>query len=169
MQNVNRQSVAYDFSMFDERSREIERRREQNNIVDLISKRKKKRKARAVFLNILCCVLLVGLLSTQIYSYTTLNELTSDISRQKKTLDELQAQEKLLNIDLEKQIDLTSVEEIATNTLFMEKADKNQISYISTASVDNGEIIGGDSRNFFEKLRDDVLQKISSIAAYLNG
>lgn len=80
---------------------------------------------------LLCCVLLVALISLAIYNNIVMVELGDQLSDAKAQLEVLQSEAVALRSKMESQSSTQNVENYASATLGMGKADKYQITYMN--------------------------------------
>lgn len=80
---------------------------------------------------LLCCVLLVALISLAIYNNIVMVELGDQLSDAKAKLEELQSEAVVLQSKMEQQTSVHNVETYASQTLGMGRVDKYQLTYIN--------------------------------------
>lgn len=73
--------------------------------------------------------------------YVAINEASSRVDRLKKELAKLESTNQQTQIELDRSIDLSKVEEIAVNKLGMQRPEKYQIVYIDLKNNDYGEVV----------------------------
>jgi len=136
----SRESVAYDLSRFDQRSR-VRRAVSEEQTTEKARPRaataaKTVPAARISPFSVLSFFVVCSLLFMIVYSYVQLNELSTS----KSDLQDAIAQEKddyaVMQAELERKISLTELETIATTRLGMIKAQQEQIRYADLSGED---------------------------------
>lgn len=103
-------------------------------------------------------------------SYMRLSTLTTGNSVLRKEISSLDSDINALNAKKEQLYNLEFVEDYATNTLGMVKADKSQISYLEMGSEDRMVLAGvpaesaGDGDSLFSR----ILRSFNAVLEYLN-
>ena len=148
------QNEAYDFSLFEHSRKEQEQQRpapskqpkKKNNLIriseeQLEKSRRIKYKPTTVIGGILFSLIVLTIMGTMILSQVQLTELTENINDANALLAEQQSITTQLQVKVESQLSLRSVEDYAQNQLGMQNAANNPITYISLANGDKAEII----------------------------
>ena len=131
-------NAAYDFSLFENKKKQVK-----ENVVKLPkSKKKFALKARSVmFLGVvMCMVAFGGVVATFINSQVQLNELTEQIAKASKELEESKSQYTQLSMKKEEQMSTGAVERKAKEDFGMKKIDASQKEYINVSRGDKAEI-----------------------------
>lgn len=126
-------------------------------------KKTKKRYASplTVCLTAVCLLLAVFVLN----GYISLNELTLQASKRKKELAELDGQNAVLAVSIERKNSLASIEEIATEKLGMIKLEPYNIRTVNLADGDKAEFAqSGDTGSFL----DGIVSNFNILFEYLN-
>lgn len=96
----------------------------------------KKKKTSFKLFDIILIVLTIGLMMGLVVSSVQLNDVTREIRICKRDIEELKSDEKKLEVDMEKKLNLRNIEEAAKNDLGLSKIEKSQIHYVSIVSDD---------------------------------
>jgi len=111
----------------------------ENNKVLKAKKRQKKNnkvKLKAVF-----CILIFFLSFSQIiYMYAQITEMDYKLNKDNKELNEHKNENVRLRLEIQKNLDLNRIREIAQTRLDMQKPDKHQIIYVNVPKTDFTEI-----------------------------
>lgn len=151
-------NLAYDLSLFEENPREYKQRKKEKNNVLEIPKEKLKINAspRAKILSMLSTVALlfasVSVVVIMIYSQVQLTELTENIGIRQKELDESRSVCTQLQMKLDSEMSLHTIEQFAKQDLGMQNIEAYQVEYI--------ELSKGDKANLLEK--HDILSMVKS-------
>lgn len=130
-------STAYDLQLFDPNYRE----EAAQNTFAVAHNRKSVTARKNALSNIALAVIFTLLFSVLIGSYSTLNEVTANLSSAKKEYQALVDVTAQLEVQLEQKINLGEIESLAINVYGMQKADQNSIQYISLMGEDEVQII----------------------------
>lgn len=89
-------------------------------------------KLKMVFaiLSVFCCFVLL------MYRYAIITELNYSVEKAAKNYAKIKNENTLLKIEIDKNLDLNSIREIAEKRLGMQKPDKNQIVYVKVPKTD---------------------------------
>lgn len=138
------ENVAYDLSRFERRE-----------ITRLPVKKAKKKRLNVSISSFLSTAFLVVLAlsvtAMMIFSRVELTELTAQINKAEKELNQLKNENIKLNIEAESQISLSKVEEYAKNVLGMKKLQNYQVEYVCLTQQDKVEIKARDKDSIFNK------------------
>lgn len=96
----------------------------------------KKKKNSFKSFDIALIVLAIGLMLGLVVSSVQLNDVTREIRVCKREIEELKSDEKKLEVDMEKKLNLRNIEDAAKNELGLSKIEKSQIHYVSIVSDD---------------------------------
>lgn len=110
-------------------------------------------------------VLVISLQMYIIYRSSTADELNKEKNKVKLLIEEQKKENEQLNNNLQNQISLTKIEEIAKYKLGMQKLDTNKIIKLSLKSKDFIEagsvhVVHNKEKNLFEKLWDKFMDMI---------
>lgn len=108
------------------------------------------------------CMLLAAFV---LNGYISLNELTLKNASSKRTIEELQSDNSLLSIEIERKNSLASIEQIATEQLGMVKLESYRIHTVNLAGGDSVEIAPEKESNPF---LDGVVNSFNILYEYLN-
>lgn len=114
-----------------------------------------------VCLTAACLILAVFVLN----GYITLNELTLKTSKSKKELTELNGQNAVLAVSIERKNSLASIEEIATEKLGMIKLESYNIRTVNLADGDKVEFAAAQNDG---SLLDGIISNFNILFEYLN-
>lgn len=129
-----------------------------------IHKQNRKVKLKMVF-NVM---LLFALSFAVIYRYAIITELSYEIDKLGKEYESLLEEKSVLEFELEKGMNLATVEDVATNKLGMVRPDKNQVIGVSVPKTDYT-VAAVDEKSETDKqgLFESFLYKINSFASLL--
>lgn len=130
-------STAHDLSAYDARTTKQARSR----VVSIVQKRRKRMALRNMLKNVLLCCFGVAMLSGILISATQLNELTARASSLKSENEELLSEQKRLMALYDMQLDLAEIENIATEQLYMQKLEQEQIVYVRLTGDDYATVV----------------------------
>lgn len=163
------QNEAYDFSLFEPSRKEQEQQRsapskqpkKKNNLIriseeQLEKSRRIKYKPTTVIGGILFSLIVLTIMGTMILSQVQLTELTENINDANVLLTEQQSITTQLQVKVESQLSLRSVEDYAQNQLGMQNAANNPITYISLANGDKAEIIQPEEKSWLDTIADAI-------------
>lgn len=149
---VEKKKLEYDFSLFEI----VPKKEEKDNLINL-PKRKVRHKIHplsVMFTGFLVtsCVSVVCLM---IHSQVSLMELTEQINRESKFLEESKSVYTQLEMKVDSQLSLMAVENYAKNVLDMQRTSPCQVEYVSLSDGDKSEIeISNTKFNLMDKLKD---------------
>ena len=140
---------------------------EYNEVDNLVNEVKKentlnKKKTSPLFV-ILCAFYIVAIVSTLLVKTAITTERRAELTAIKNEYSEIVNNNKKMEVDINSQIDLRKVEDIAIAKLNMNQPRKNQIVYISTEPKDYGEV---KAENGNEKKNQNIF---ASLIKTLNG
>ena len=96
----------------------------------------KKHRTREMRKNVLAFIIVTGLAFVLLFRYACITEMSSRLTRLKGEYDEIQSVAVAKEFELEQEIDLKKVEEIATSQLGMQRPEKHQIVYVDMQNSD---------------------------------
>ena len=154
------QNEAYDFSLFEPSRKEQEQQRpapskqpkKKNNLIR-ISEEQLEKSRRIKYKP---TTVIGGILFSMILSQVQLTELTENINDANALLAEQQSITTQLQVKVESQLSLRSVEDYAQNQLGMQNAANNPITYISLANGDKAEIIQPEEKSWLDTIADAI-------------
>ena len=127
----NRTSLAYKVEEIDEVDTLIDAAKASNT--------QKKNKNSYLFIFI-CVIYMIAITASLLVKTATVNEQKADLTAIKNEYNELVNINKKMEVDINAQVDLRKVEEIAIAKLDMNQPKKSQIIYITTQPKDYGEV-----------------------------
>lgn len=135
--------VAYDLSRFEDRPRAV--------VFEKVETKKQSKKTELSVKKILLVgIVIVAITFVMIYNRVMLTELTDEIAQANKTLNALQGENTLLEMEIAQKMSLDNIEEYATTQLNMGKVEQYQIENISLTQNDEITVMKDDSQtNFF--------------------
>lgn len=149
---VEKKKLEYDFSLFEI----VPKKEERDNLINL-PKRKAKHKIHPLsimftgFLVTTC----VSVILLMIHSQVSLMELTEQINRESKFLEESKSVYTQLEMKVDSQLSLMAVENYAKNVLDMQRTAPCQVEYVSLSDGDKSEFDFSHSKfNLLDKLKD---------------
>ena len=155
----NRTSLAYKVEEYSEVDTLIEEAKKENT---------KKNKSSALFIFI-CAVYMVSIIASLLVKTATITEQKAELTAIKSEYNEIVNINKKLEVDINSQIDLRKVEEIAIAKLNMNQPKKSQIVYITTEPRDYGEVIAeNNSRRKNENIFASLIKSLNGYFAYSN-
>ena len=117
---------------------------EYSEVDNLVSEAKKvntkKNKKTSPFFVMMCVFYIVAIVSTLLVKTATINEKKAELTAIKNEYSAVVNKNKKMEVDINSQIDLRNVEDIAIAKLSMNQPRKNQVVYISTEPKDYGEV-----------------------------
>ena len=162
-------SSAYDFSLFEAHSAAAPApktpaapaKKKKSNVIRLNEKqlrRSHRRNAHAfrTILSLGVVLVVVGAIGAIVFSQVQLTELTENINDANALLAEQQSITTQLQVKVESQLSLRSVEDYAQNQLGMQNAANNPITYISLANGDKAEIIQPEEKSWLDTIADAI-------------
>ena len=144
-------NLAYDLSLFEEKPREYKQKPNKKNNILKIPQEKLKINARpmAKTLSVLSTAVLsivsVSVLVIMIYSQVQLTELTENIGCMQKTLNESRSVYTQLQMRVESEMSLHTVEQYAKQNLGMQNTEAYQVEYIELSKGDKASLPTGNS------------------------
>ena len=135
-------NAAYDFSLFEKKKEKVTHKQ---NVVRLPRKKKKKKfalKAKSVMtIGAIVSMFTVGAtVATFISGQVMLTELTEQIERASKELEESKSEYTQLSMKQEEEMSLNAIEKKAREELGMKKIDASQKQYINVSRGDKAKI-----------------------------
>ena len=111
----------------------------------------KKRKTAGFGRSVLAFMAVTGLAFVLLFRYACITEMSSQLTKLKGEYDEVQSVAVAKEFELEQEIDLKRVEEIATTELGMQRPEKHQIVYVDMQNSDytEGSKPASDGNGFF--------------------
>lgn len=141
---------AYDLSLFE--PKQLERREQNNNIIELPRERLEKNRKNKVkplraISTFFAMAVIVSIVGTMVYSQVQLTELTDQLNAATKQYEESQSVYTQLKMRSDSQLSLQTVENYAKEELGMKKINQNQVVCVSLSEGDRGQVLletGGD-------------------------
>lgn len=155
----NRTSLAYKIEEYSEVDTLIEEAKKENT---------KKNKHSALFIFI-CAVYMVSIIASLLVKTATITEQKAELTAIKSEYNEILNINKKLEVDINSQIDLRKVEEIAIAQLNMNQPKKSQIVYITTEPKDYGEVLAENNKQRKnENIFASLIKSLNGYFAYSN-
>ena len=144
---TQKNNLAYDY-------KRLARREEAEKQPQIHEVRTKRRAAKKEKLRVARCVammvVVVLMLSALLYARVVQIEVANEYNQTTSTLSALKGENSTLLKQLEDKLSISSVEEIARDTLGMEKVDSHQMQYITFETEDTVEVVK--EPGFFERI-----------------
>jgi cell division protein FtsB len=157
------QSVAYDFSYFDQ-TENLPRPEKKAE-----PRRAAKKGASIRLRTIASFVLVIAVLGCIVVNYVQLTETNAKLNSLKKSLTAAQESEKRLNVEMEKKTSLKNIEERARNELGMAEVQSYQVEYVSIAHDDKIEILKPANEGIgLNTIVDGISQSLNAVLEYLS-
>ena len=139
-------NTAYDFARFEPKRREQAPEIQKNNVIPLpkeqIEKNARPRLHPLRVVSTLAVMLVIlATVGSLVYGQVRLTELTDSINSTEKALSESESVYTQLQMKSDALMSLDSVEAYAEQNLGMQKAEKDQVEYISMAQEDQGTVL----------------------------
>ncbi|HEX3037691.1 MAG TPA: hypothetical protein VHO94_01690 [Oscillospiraceae bacterium] len=137
-------SEAYDLSLFE--PKRLDQPQQKDNIIEIPqeklekSRKSKVRPVRAIG-GFLALAIMLGVVTSMVYSQVQLTELTEELNTANKQLSENQSVYTQLKMKSDSQLSLNSIENEAKNKLGMIKLEQNQMEFVSLSQGDKGQVI----------------------------
>ena len=167
MMTASRDSVAY--RKYEERfpvqqAQQIQPQQQRQLRTAPTPRRRKKTRTRP---GLVACIAILAVTAAYIlFCQMQLTELTAQVSEQNDMLNELTAENVSLTTKRVNSLDMTEVEEYATNTLGMVKMDNSQIEYVSLTNPDT--VTVAESGVSLDALFSGLARSFSAIVEYIN-
>ncbi|MGN0113811.1 MAG: hypothetical protein ACI396_00625 [Acutalibacteraceae bacterium] len=132
-------NMAYDYNKMNSAApRELPQTKTQ---IKTLPRQKKKAKASSsLVLKIAAAGIVLFMLSFNIYTRAEINDVQSEIDAAKSTIEELDSEKTMLQMEMENIISYSNLEQEAQR-LGMQKKTKQQIHYFNSSEGDSAEII----------------------------
>ena len=148
----NRQSEAYDLSLFEERPAKVVALKPNKKLIQARKRQEKMQMVLNTVVTLCIAALAVAVLGTMIASRVRLTEMESAITEREQQLVILKSENTRLTDDLARKMSAKSVEEYAVSVLGMQKADTNQIAYVTVESGDKAEVAQEEEGSFWASI-----------------
>ena len=137
-------SEAYDLSLFE--PKKLEQPQKNDNIIEIPQEKLKKNRKTKVkpvraIAGFMTLAIMLGVVTSMVYSQVQLTELTEQINTASKQLSENQSIYTQLKMKSDSQLSLNSVENYAKDKLGMRKLEQNQMEFVSLSQGDKGKVI----------------------------
>ena len=99
-------------------------------------KNKPSKKIHITLGGVLCGLIVVALSLGMIFNYLSLNEVSAKLCAANKKYDTLVGEEKALSFEVEKQVNFTNIDKLATERLGMVKLQPHQVQYVTLTEAD---------------------------------
>ena len=148
------QSSAYDFALFEpKRSTEPEQEpRRKSNVIELPKERlQKNRRPKAHFGKIitsfLAFLIIAGITGTYVNGQLQLSELSDEMGKAQKTLQEQQNQYSQMKIKSDSSLSMEAVETYAEQKLGMQRTTADQVTTVQLAKGDKSQVVAKSSNS----------------------
>lgn len=155
----NRTSLAY----------KVEEYSEVDTLVNEAKKNNTKKNKNSTLFVFICAVYMVSIIASLLFKTAVITEQRAELTAIKNEYNDILNINKKLEVDINSQIDLRKVEEIAIAQLNMNQPKKSQIVYIATEPKDYAEVAmeninRKDNKNIFASL----IKSLNGYFAYSN-
>ena len=133
-------STAYDYNRMSVAAAPRELPQTKTQIKTLPRQKKKPKASSSLALKIAVAGIVLFMLSFNIYTRAEINDVQSEIDAAKSTIEELDSEKTMLQMEMENIISYSNLEQEAQR-LGMQKKTKQQIHYFNSAEGDSAEII----------------------------
>lgn len=134
-------STAYDYNRLSVAAAPRELPQTKTQIKTLPRQRKKPKASSSLALKIAVAGIVLFMLSFNIYTRAEINDVQAEIDAAKSTIEELDSEKTMLQMEMENIISYSNLEQEAQR-LGMQKKTKQQIHYFNSAEGDSAEIVG---------------------------
>ena len=129
--------------------------------------RQRRMNAFAVFKTVLAFALCGVMLMAVVYKYEERTAINDRVSELKSELEELCDEERHLNVEFDRSVDLRVIEEAAVTRLGMTKLDASRIEYITSGGKDTLELAVQENEGN-SALVEALLKSLSAIREYID-
>lgn len=133
-------NTAYDYNRMSVAAAPRELPQTKTQIKTLPRQKKKPKASSSLALKIAVAGIVLFMLSFNIYTRAEINDVQSEIDAAKSTIEELDSEKTMLQMEMENIISYSNLEQEAQR-LGMQKKTKQQIHYFNSAEGDSAEII----------------------------
>ena len=156
---------AYDFTLF-EPKRQLEAPQKKSNIIELPQEkleenRRAKNNPLKILSGFMALLVMLGIVGTMVYGQVQLTELTDQLNKQTKTLNEQQNAYTQMKMKSDSQLSLETVENYATQKLGMKKIEQNQVVPIELSTGDKTQVMNNENQNQLESVWNALLELLS--------
>lgn len=145
---------------------------EHTEVDELINEAKKttvKKKKNSKLFTFVCAVYVISMIASLLFKTANINEQKTTLTHIQTEYNEILNENKKLEVNINSQIDLRKVEEIAIAQLGMNKPKKSQTVYINTEPKDYGEVFADNANDKSgENIFASIIKSLSGIFAYSN-
>ena len=107
--------------------------------------------------------------SVIVYNNVKINELVVNKTKYSQTLETLRSENRRLNVELEKKVNLKEIEEYAVNKLHMVKLETKKVQYITMVVDDKADILNkNDESNKASQLMSSATRFLDRLINYFN-
>jgi len=163
MHPASKESVAYDYSRFDNRKRV----RDANEIKEYVPKKETRPAPKTnMFGKAVAFIAVMLVMSAIIMNYVKLTELSDQAYKLQQQYNALREEEAVLIAQKEQKFTLENVEKYAVQNLGMVKLDQSQITYVELTNPDKVEI--ADEEEQTSTFMRGFLKAFNVVVEYLN-
>lgn len=134
-------STAYDYNRMSVAAAPRELPQTKTKIKTLPRQKKNPKTSSSLIFKIAAVGIVLFMLSFNIYTRAEINDVQSEIDAAKSTIEELDSEKTMLQMEMENIISYSNLEQEAQR-LGMQKKTKQQIHYFNSAEGDSAEIVG---------------------------
>lgn len=157
------ENLAYDLSLFENRQRKVKPVPKE---LPRVLPRSRLRTAVLLMGRVTAGIMVGLVLSAGIYSRVMLTETVDQLSRAEATLAELQSEQTRLKMQLDSKASIKNIEQYATGTLGLNRAEKYQINYIALSGDDK--IAAVDVKTSGKLLIPDINELFYAFVEHIN-
>ncbi len=157
------ENLAYDLSLFENRQRKVKPVPKE---LPRVLPRSRLRTAMLLMGRVTAGIIVGLVLSAGIYSRVMLTETVDQLSRAEATLAELQSEQTRLKMQLDSKASIKNIEQYATGTLGLNRAEKYQINYIALSGDDK--IAAVDVKTSGKLLIPDINELFYAFVEHIN-
>ncbi len=157
------ENLAYDLSLFENRQRKVKPVPKE---LPRVLPRSRLRTAMLLMGRVTAGIMVGLVLSAGIYSRVMLTETVDQLSRAEATLAELQSEQTRLKMQLDSKASIKNIEQYATGTLGLNRAEKYQINYIALSEDDK--IAAVDVKTSGKLLIPDINELFYAFVEHIN-
>lgn len=122
-------------------------------------------KRKSAFTNFLCIIAITAMAFCMLYRYAQITEKSSQVALLKNELEEAESAIVQKQFELERSVDLKTIESVAISRLGMQTPDKQQIVYIDMKNEDFVEV---DEKPVISGVFGSIISSITKLVEYLH-
>lgn len=130
----------------------------------VLSEKKKQRTNNKVKVRVVVAFMAVfALCSVVMYRYALITEMNYKINAGMNALDQLKDENSILEVKIEKELDLQKIQQYAQENLGMQKPDKSQCVFVNVPRSDFTVVSDKQDDNLF----DEIMGKVEGLTGFL--